>query len=112
MIVARASPTHGRLMTVREIETTVTQLRALNWLVRQPLDRLPVLVWFADDAGLVGSPAGLSPAETRQAFEAWVRHLRLDPDPLRRRGGVTRLRAQGLADGIPITLHAEYRPDR
>lgn len=110
MIVARTSPTPGRPMTVREIETAVTQLRALTWLTRQPLDRLPVLVWFADDAGLVGSPTDSSPTEARQAFEAWVRHLRLTPDPLRRCGGVTRLRAQGLTDGIPITLHAEYRP--
>lgn len=98
-------------MTVSDIQTTVTQLRALNWLVRQPLDRLPVLVWFADGGGLVGSAADLSPVEARLAFEAWVRHLRLDPDPRRRRGGVTRLRAQGLAGGIPITLHAEYRQD-
>ena len=111
MIVARTSPTPGRPMTVREIETAVTQLRALTWLTRQPLARLPVLVWFTDgDGGLVGSPAGLSPTEARQAFEAWVQHLRLEPDPRRHRGGVTRLRAQGLADGVQVTLHAEYRP--
>ncbi|WP_067800322.1 hypothetical protein [Actinomadura formosensis] len=52
-------------MTVHEIETTVTRLRALEWLTRQPLDRLPVLVWFAhEDGGLVrhrtqGTVAGI-----------------------------------------------------
>ncbi|WP_141576056.1 hypothetical protein [Actinomadura sp. WMMA1423] len=100
-------------MTVSEIETTVAQLHAFEWLTRQPLDRLPVLVWFTDETGgLVGSPADLSPAEARRAFEAWVRHLRLEPAPRRHCGGVTRLRAQGLADGVHVTLHTAYRPDR
>ncbi|MFE9099755.1 hypothetical protein [Actinomadura geliboluensis] len=95
---------------VAELQRAVTQVRALEWLTRQPLDRLPVLVWFAsEDGGLVGHPADLSPAETRRAFELWVRHLQLAPDPPRHRGGVTRLRAQGNVGSIPITLHAEYR---
>ncbi|NEA22673.1 hypothetical protein [Actinomadura bangladeshensis] len=100
-------------MTVRDIETTVSQLRALEWLTRQPLDRLPLLAWWAhEDGGLVGTPADHAPTEARRAFDAWVTHLRLAPDPPRRRGGVTRLRAQGPAGGILVTLHAEYRPGR
>lgn len=99
-------------MTVSDIETTVSQLRALEWLTRQPLDRLPLLAWWAhEDGGLVGTPADLSPAEARRAFDAWVTHLHLAPDPPRHRGGLTRLRAQGRAGGILVTLHSEYRPD-
>jgi hypothetical protein len=92
-------------MTVHEIETTVSQLRALNWLVRQPLDRLPILVWFAhEDGGLIGAPTDHSPTEAQRAFDAWAAHLRLTPDPPRHRGGLTRLRAQGRADGILVTI--------
>ncbi|MCP9947355.1 hypothetical protein [Actinomadura madurae] len=98
-------------MTIRDIERTTAQLRALGWLTRQPLTRLPLMVWFAhEDGGLIGTPADLSPGKARRAFDAWVSHLRLVPDPPRHRGGLTRLRAQGRADGILITVHAAYRP--
>lgn len=110
MIGSQATPTTppaGR-MTVHDIESAVTQLRALEWLTRQPLDRLPLMVWFAhEDGGLIGTPADTTQA--RHAFEQWARHLRLTPDPPRRRGGLTRLRAQGRVDGILVTLHAECR---
>ncbi|WP_030172012.1 hypothetical protein [Spirillospora albida] len=116
MIVSQGSPSgslpeDARASIVEDVERAVSQLRAFDWLTRQPLRRLPVLVWFADeDGGLVGHPADLSPEEARTAFDAWVGHLALSPDPVRHRGGITRLRAQEQVDGVLVTLHAEYRP--
>ncbi|MFV2179468.1 hypothetical protein ACFHW2_37300 [Actinomadura sp. LOL_016] len=117
MIVSPGSPSVSRRTdasahVIHDVERAVAQVRALDWLTRQPLQKLPRLAWSAfEDGALVGSPADLGPDETLAAFDAWTDHLRLERDPQRHRGGVTRLRAHGTVDGVQVTLHASYRPE-
>ncbi|MBA9005848.1 hypothetical protein [Thermomonospora cellulosilytica] len=87
------------------VEQCVRRVRAVEILVRQPLNRLPVLRWHVtDDGALHGTP--LDRRSARDDFTAWARHLRLTTQRERCRRGRRHLRARGLVDGIVITISA------
>lgn len=92
-----------------EISRAVEQCRAAGLLARLVHRRHGhPLVWFLDEDGLVGHPPAHIPGpEARARFATWTELLGLQPDPEQLRGGTVRLRAQGLVDGVKVTLWAE-----
>jgi hypothetical protein len=94
---------------VVQLEDLVDQCRAAELLARL-VHRRPghQLVWFLHEDGIVGHPATHIPsAEARARFTAWTQMLGLQPDPEQLRRGTLRLRAQGLVDGVQVTLSAQ-----